>query len=393
MEKLKVCVADCLDMVSITLETNDNPNRIFESLNNTGMPLNAFDLIRNYTFMSIRDPQKQDEAYEKYWYPMQEELGREQSVDRQTMFFWRYLAMDGDLPKRERGVIFDGVRKLIGADDDAIVNALKEFLEFSGYYMEVVDPFNHGTREAISERIIRIVLWGASNAANTFLMKAISHLHRGDIREDELATAIDNLESFLVRRHLRGYTQAGLRDIFARILKQARFVENQFVSTTLRVLGNYYWPNDADFIQGFSWFHLYVHNARYPRAWLILSSLERSFGSKESPDPGGENITIEHIMPQALTKEWRDALGPNSDEIHARLLDTLGNLTLTGYNPEMSNKPFREKKPFLAESSFALNSSLKNLDEWNAETIEQRGRELAELAAKIWRRPDIPGAR
>ena len=388
LRKLANCIAARLDMVSITLNPNDNPNRIFESLNYTGLSLNAFDLIRNYVFMNIRDPRKQDDAYEKHWYPMQEKLAHK-DVDRHTMFFWRYLAKDGDLPKRERGVIFDGVRNLIGpdADDDAIVNALKEFHEFSDYYMEVVDPFKHGTSEAISERIDRIALWGAANAANTFLMKALSHVHRGDIREDELATVIDMIESFLVRRHMRGYTQAGLRDIFARILRQGRFVENEFVKSSLSVLRKYYWPNDADFIQGLLRRHLYAHSARYPRAWFILSRLERSFGSKESPDPNGEDISIEHIMPQNLTREWRDALGPNSVEIHSRLLHTLGNLTLTGYNPEMSDKPFHEKKTILAESNFALNSSLKKLDEWNAETIERRGRELAERAATIWRRP------
>ena len=388
LRKLANCVAARLDIVSITLNPNDNPNRIFESLNYTGLSLNAFDLIRNYVFMNIRDPRKQDDAYEKHWLPMQEELGRE-NPERQTMFFWRYLAKDGDLPKRERGVIFDGVRDLIGpdADDDAIVNALKEFHEFSDYYMEVVDPFKHGTSEAISERIIRIFWWGAANAANTFLMKAISHVHRGDIREDELAKVIDMIESFLVRRHMRGYTQAGLRDIFARILRRARFAENEFAGSALNVLRNYYWPNDHNFVQGFLRRPLYVHSARYPRARLILNRLEREHPrkSKEAPDPNGEKISIEHIMPQNLTREWQDALGPNSVGIHSRLLHTLGNLTLTGYNPEMSDKPFHEKKTWLAESNFALNSSLKELDEWNAETIQRRGRELAELAAKIWR--------
>ena len=390
LRKLVNCIASRLDMVSITLDGNDNPNRIFESLNYTGLTLDAADLIRNYLFMNIRDSTKQDAAYDKHWFPMEERLGQ-----LQEPFFWRYLMMDGSLPKRERDIVFDGVRNLIGpnADDDAIVNALKEFHEFSDYYMKTVSPIKHGTSDAISERIIRIFEWGAANAANTFLMKAISHVHRGDIRDDELATVIDMIESFLVRRHLHGYTQSGLRNIFARMLREARFVKNEFVESSLSVLRKYYWTNDADFVQAFSWFRLYVPNARYARARLILNTLENSLRLKhpskfkESSNPNGKKISIEHIMPQNLTREWRDALGPNSVEIHSRLLHTLGNLTLTGYNPEMSDKPFREKKTWLAESNFALNSSLKKLDEWNAETIQRRGRELAERAATIWRRP------
>ena len=386
LRNLVNCIAARLDMVSITLDRNDNPNRIFESLNNTGLTLDAADLIRNYLFMNIRDPRKQDAAYEKHWFPMQEKLHW-----RQPHFFWRYLMMDGSLVKWEREVIFDGVRNLIGPDagDDAIINALKEFHEFSAYYLEAVWPREHRTNRAISERITRLHQWGV-DAANTFLMKAISHVHRGHIGANKLETVIEMIESFIVRRHVTGFTQSGLRNIFARMLREADFNEKSFVESSLNVLRNYRWANDHDFIQGFSRRELYVPNARYPRAWLILSRLERSFGSKETPDLNGEKVSIEHIMPQALTNEWRDALGPNSVEIHARLLHTLGNITFTGYNSEMSNKPFREKKPFLAESSFALNSSLKNLDEWNAETIEQRGRELAERAAAIWRRPNPP---
>ncbi len=385
LRKLVNCIASRLDMVSITLDGNDNPNRIFESLNYTGLTLDAADLIRNYMFMNILDPQKQDAAYEKYWYPMQESLDR-----RQERFFWRYLMMDGSLIKLERDVIFDGVRNLIGpgVDDDAIINALKEFHEFSDYYLEAVLPIAHGKNRAISERIHRLHQWGV-DAADTFLMKAISHVRLGHIGANELEAVIEMIESFVVRRHVTGFTQSGLRNIFARMLREAEFNENSFVESSLHVLRNYRWANDQDFIQGFLRRELYVANARYPRAWIILStlerSLERSLRLKEPPNL--ENASIEHIMPQNLTRQWRDALGPNSVEIHSRLIHTLGNLTLTGYNSEMSDKPFREKKTFLAQSSFALNSSLKDLDEWNAETIEQRGRELAERAATIWRRP------
>lgn len=386
LEKLKVCVADCLDMVSITLETNDNPNRIFESLNNTGVQLNAFDLIRNYTFMNIRAADKQDAAYEKYWYPMQEKLGRAEG--RQTAFFWRYLMMDGSLPRNAREDIFNGVKREIGDaanGDESIIEALRRFHEFSDYYLQVVDPYRYGKHEQVSRRIHRLISWDFE-ISQSFLMKALSHVESGDIKPSELACVAAMIESFVIRRHSQGYNQAGLRDLFAGMSANVDF-ENDFVESSRERLMNWRWgwPDDDSFIRGLLGIRLYVPR-RLRRTRLILDTLERALPSKEKADLSDGNITIEHIMPQTLTNEWRRALGPDADEIHGRWVDTLGNLTLTGYNSELSNMPFSDKKAILAESKFSLSASLKNMDEWNAETIEWRGRKLAEIAAKEWPR-------
>ena len=390
LEKLKIRVTDCLDMVSVMLEADDNPNRIFESLNYTGLSLSAADLIRNYLFMNIRDPYKQDAAYEKHWYPMQERLAHD-DVDRQSMFFWRYLMMDGSLPKRERGEIFEGIKREIGgdADDKSIIEALRRFHEFSRCYLQVVAPSVYGKHKEVTRQINRLRWWGL-DISYSFLMKALSHVKSDDIAPSDLAKVVRMLESFVVRRHALGYNQSGLRVLFSRMSANVDF-ENDFVESSKRHLVRQGWPDDDAFIRGLVRRRLYVPS-RSSRARLILNTLEHSLRReslsefKESRDPNDENITIEHIMPQNLTREWRDALGPDSVEIHSRLLHTLGNLTLTGYNPEMSDKPFRKKKTWLAKPNFALNSSFKNLDEWNAETIEQRGRKLAELAAKLWTR-------
>lgn len=385
LEKLKIRVTDCLDMVSITLEGDDNPNRIFESLNYTGLSLSATDLIRNYLFMNIRDPRKQDDVYEKHWYPMQEELSRAKNVDRQTMFFWRYLMMDGSLPKRERGEIFDGIKSEIGdeADDESIIKALRRFHDFSNYYLQVVDPFRYGKHERVSHQINRLTRWDFE-ISYSFLMKALSYVESGDIAPVELANVAAMIESFVIRRYSQGYNQAGLRDLFAGMSASVDF-ENNFVESSRERLMSWRWPDDNSFVRGLVNIRLYVPR-RLRRTRLVLNTLERALSVKEIADMSGENITIEHIMPQKLTNEWRDALGPDADIVHERWLHTLGNLTLTGYNSELSNMSFGDKKAILTESKFSLNSSLKDLDEWNAETIEQRGRNLAELAAKLWTR-------
>ena len=382
LAKLKNCVSNCLVMVSITLDDVDSPNRIFESLNNTGLPLNAADLIRNYTFMNIRDADKQDSAYENHWYPMQESLDSHQEI-----FFWHYLMVDGNLPNQEMGTIFNGIKAEIGGalDDNSIIEALRRFHEFSNYYLQVVDPNQYGEHEQVSLQINRIHNWEL-NTSYSFLMKALSYVKSGDIDPSELAKVAAMIESFVIRRYCQGYNQSGLRDLFVSMSANVDF-ENNFVESSRERLMNWRrgWPNNDRFISGLMSVRLYVPS-RLARARLILDTLERALSGKEKTDLSDGNITIEHIMPQKLTNEWRDALGPDANEVHSRWIDTLGNLTLTGYNSELGNMPFSDKKAILAESKFSLSESIKDLDEWNAETIEQRGRELAKLAAKLWPR-------
>ena len=145
-----------------------------------------------------------------------------------------------------------------------------------------------------------------------------------------------------------------------------------------------YWPRDNEFRNGFMRFRLYSPSG-LNRARLVLTRLERSLPGKEKAVIDSD-ITIEHVMPQALSDEWRAALGSDAAEIHAELLHTVGNLTLTAYNRELGNKPFSEKKRCLAKSKFSLSDSITDCDEWNEETIRRRAQYLADYAVKIWPR-------
>ena len=303
------------------------------------------------------------------------------------MFFWRYLMMDGNLPKLARGEIFERIKREIGgdADDESIIKALRRFHEFSCCYLQVVDSSRYGKHKGVTRQINRLRQWGL-NISYSFLMKALSHVESGDISESDLENVARMLESLAVRRHALGYNQTGLRALFARMCANVDF-ENDFVESSRRHLlrqGWRGWPNDDAFIRGLAGRRLYVPS-RLARVRLVLDTLERKLAGKEVVDLSSKEITVEHIMPQKLTSEWRDALGTDADEIHSRWLHTLGNLTLTGYNPKLGVMPFGDKKAILT-GKISLNSSLKKLDEWNAEKIEQRGRELAELATKLWPR-------
>ena len=378
LRKMKTCITSHLDVVSITLEQDDNPNRIFESLNYTGMSLGASDLIRNYLFMNIRDSNEQDRVYDKYWYPMQEKLGRLMGA-----FFWRYLMMDGSLPRNDRDAIFNGVRKLAGDNPtgEQIVKAMEKFNRFSRYFAQLVWPDSSGLNDSMLVQIRRLNQWEV-NVARPFLMKAVDHVNSGVIKEEALVEVMSMIESFVIRRAACSVPTNSLRLRFTQMAARVDFED--FVESTRQHLSDWDWPSDDRFLDGFIRFRLYVP-ARLQRTRLILDSLQRSFCQKEPPALTGQ-ITIEHIMPQKLSDEWITDLGSNSIDVHAQWLHTVGNLTLTGYNPELGNMPFPDKKAKLACANFALSSSIQEYDAWTGDSIQERGCELAERALQIWSR-------
>ncbi len=149
------------------------------------------------------------------------------------------------------------------------------------------------------------------------------------------------------------------------------------------------WPDDESFIRSAIEFQLYRREHRKCRT--ALHSIELAYGHKEAPDLAP--MQIEHVMPQSLPKgeagkEWRAYLGESADRQHKLWLDTLGNLTLTGYNGNLSNKGFTEKKRIFAESKLSMNESIASSDSWTIEKIRARGRQLAEKLAGIWTRPE-----
>ena len=144
------------------------------------------------------------------------------------------------------------------------------------------------------------------------------------------------------------------------------------------------WPNDKEFRDGLVTYQLY-EGSRSEQRRLIIETFEQDYEHKEPAELKG--LTVEHIMPQDLTDEWRAALGSDANAIHARLLHTLGNLTLTGYNPELSNRPFNEKRRLFQDSNLAMNRNIAEDTEWGPEQIRSRAERLTERAIEIWPGP------
>lgn len=160
--------------------------------------------------------------------------------------------------------------------------------------------------------------------------------------------------------------------------------KGQLVQSLMRFLSGYGWPDDDRFRKTILEFPLYQREGK--KCHLILEELEKAFGRKELVDLN--TTTIEHIMPQTLTDEWTAMLGETWSHVHKIYLHTLGNLTLTGYNPEMSNRPFSEKKRELLKSNLRLNREVAAAEVWDGPAIKTRSEKLSKKVVGIWKSHD-----
>lgn len=373
--KIKSCITDYLNLVSIRLDQDDSPHRIFESLNNTGQPLTASDLIRNYIFMSIPTEEEQAACYNKYWYPMQQRMEKELSP-----FVWRHLMKDGNLLRYDD--VYEEMREYIDEGDETIVQQVLEDLDrYSQYYVKFWRPDPNEESLEVRAQFERLNAWEV-DVAYPFLLTAMHKRATGVITDEDLLQLLRMIESYVVRRSICGIPTNRLRRIFALMSNQVS--DDKFVETCRDYLIDNEWPTDDRFHEIFQTARIYVRS-RLARARLILASLEKSFKHHE-PIEMTDKITIEHLMPQTLNDEWRQELGPEFYRVHEELLHSIGNLTFSGYNQEMGNASFEYKKQILAESHFEMNRSIVQAEHWTEHEIRARAKELADRAVQIWRR-------
>jgi uncharacterized protein with ParB-like and HNH nuclease domain len=375
LEKLYDVIRNHLVLVSIVLDKDDNPYLIFESLNAKGKPLAQADLIRNFFFMRLH-PNSQERMYGDHWRPTQEKLG-----ESLTEFIRHFLMRDGGLVRK--GDVYVTLKEQIeNHDQEQIVGYLKELASFANYYCRLLDPKVVELRPAIAERLDRLNR-NEATTAYPFLLNVYHGDTIGSVSEGEFATVLDCLETFLIRRFVCGVATAGLNRVFAQLYGQACQAGN-LVDGVRSILADKNFPRDKQFRDQFSITKIYGGD-RTPKARLILDRLEVANGHKEQVDLG--KLTIEHVMPRTPTEWWRRNLGEDWEAVHAEWLDTIGNLTLTGYNSELSNADFGSKCALLQESHCQLNKYFIGVQAWDEQAIAKRGEFLAEKALEIW--PDF----
>ncbi len=373
-----------LAFVSITARGDDNVYRIFESLNNTGMKLTQGDLLRNYIFMRLGA--KGEEAYSTWWLPMQDRLS---TSDLEALFWMVQIVADSEV---KQGDIYSAQQERMDKlTADEVFDEVRRFSGLSKILQVMRDPSRDKVfGSEISRRLKRLSAWG-TGTADPLILWLLSRAAGKEIGLDEVERCLAILESFFVRRLLVGATSSGLSRIMLRAPSDMR--SDVPVAEALALYlstGRKFYASDEQIREAALTKPLYFMGGPHQKK-LLLQWLEETYGSKEPIDLS--RATIEHVMPQTLTPHWREALAAEADadesaeSIHEAIHHTLGNLTLSAYNSELSNRDFDDKRVLLAESGIRLNAEIAKYEKWSRSEILERGRQLGERIIKEWIAP------
>lgn len=378
-----------LQIVNITLDRAvDDAQAIFESLNSTGKELSESDLIRNYVLMGL-EPLEQTYVYEHLWRPMEQLFIYETQGTVMDAFFRHYLTMKlSRIPKQGR--VYEEFKLYhLNCEFGTIRELCQDLLEYAKYYTNIVFKRNTDTElKKLYEDIIDLRM----EVSYPFLLIIHHDCVEGRITSDELKEILRLCISYVLRRAICEIPTNSMNKTFATLKNYIRPDDYLKSVKAFFVMQDTYkeFPDDDTFEGAFVSRDIYNMRARN----YILSRLE-NFENKASITI--ENYTIEHIMPQNkhLSFEWQADLGDEWQEVQKKYLHTIGNLTLTAYNSEMSDRPFLEKMDMpggFKESALRLNKYVVLQNKWNEKHIQERANELAKKAESIWPYPILTAA-
>ena len=378
-----------LQIVNITLDRAvDEAQAIFESLNSTGKELSESDLIRNYVLMGL-EPLEQTYVYEHLWRPMEQLFIYETQGTVMDAFFRHYLTMKlSRIPKQGR--VYEEFKLYhLNCEFGTIRELCQDLLEYAKYYTNIVFKRNTDTDlKKLYEDIIDLRM----EVSYPFLLKIHHDCVEGRITSEELKKILRLCISYVLRRAICEIPTNSMNKTFATLKNYIRPDDYLNSVKAFFVMQDTYkeFPDNDTFEGAFVRRDIYNMRVRN----YILSRLE-NFENKAPITI--ENYTIEHIMPQnkKLSFEWQAELGAEWQEVQKKYLHTIGNLTLTAYNSEMSDRPFLEKMDMpggFKESALRLNKYVVLQNKWNEKHIQERANELAKKAESIWPYPILTAA-
>lgn len=380
-----------LEGVSVILDKDDDAQMIFESLNSTGQDLTDVDLIRNYLLMNCK-PSEQEKLYNNYWLKLESKLNK-----NFTEFVRDYLSLKNGL------VVQNGKNKVYTAFKKYYINNyadkgiqleefLKIWLDYAEAYSMLLNPNTNTDKKHVLENSLNDTIKLNMKTTYPFLLGILYDYNEGLISYEDTANILKLIESYSVRRSICSIQGGALSQAMASLYKEVKevnkdeFYDNTYDKIATKLVSintNAYFPKDVQFRDEFTTRDMYSS----PLRRYILDKLENSFQSKEIVNL--DNLTIEHVMPNTITDEWKRYLDiEDVEEFHEQYKNRIGNLTLTAYNSEMGQKLFDEKKNNSEFSRLCLNKYFENIEVWNKEEIETRGNELFKIAVTIWPFPN-----
>lgn len=373
-------------IVDVSLDReHDNPQLIFESMNSTGKELTQADLIRNYILMGL-EYELQSKLYENYWRPMERDFGQEAYQTYFDAFMRHYLTVKTkEIPKIDN--VYEAFKKYHMEENLSIESLVADIRVYSKYFCKMALEQEEDKELSYAFKDLKEL---RVDVAYPLLLELYSDYNNGHLSKDDFEKAIRLIESYVFRRAVCAIPTNSLNKTFANFIKSIkkdRYLES--IQAIFILLTSYKrFPKDDEFKRDLLNKDLY--NFRNKSYWL--RRLE-NFGRKERVDING--YTIEHIMPQNknLSQEWKNTLGANWQDVQTQWLHTLGNLTLTGYNSEYSDKSFEEKRDMeggFSKSPLELNKYLRDPNLiWNEDAIKNRASILSNQATNVWVCPKL----
>lgn len=381
-----------LSLVSISLDKDsDNPQMIFESMNSTGKDLSQTDLLRNYLLMDLT-PEKQTRLYKTYWKPMEELFGEDiykNDVNKFDYFIRDFLTLKSDTGYICKiNNVYENFKRYYLDNNCEKFAVLKDLFTYAKYYACI---------DLLQEKDDELKLYWQefkkldSHVVYPFLLKLYDDYSRQILIKEDFKKILQVVISYLWRRAICEIPTNSLSKTFATLYQAVD--KEDYVNSIIKafVFKSSYkrFPSDYEVREKLQTKDIYHFRLRK----YLLEALENYY-HKEPIDLNTANYTIEHIMPQNIEHNllWQQMLGEDWQEVHSLYLHTLGNLTITGYNAEMSNKSFGEKvngESGFKHSHLKLNESIAQCDVWNKKSIQRRTNILTDIILKIWKYPEF----
>lgn len=385
-----------LIFVEISLERGkDDPQRIFESLNSTGLELTQSDLIRNFILMDL-EPKEQNKVFENIWNPIEEnarDLSKQNSLV--SDFIRDYITLKTKKIPNKNKVYIEFKKLYAQKSDDDFNQELENIKQLSFHYKKLINPntiSDHKLRKEI-EYISRLEI----NVAFPFLLQVFDDSENGIIDSETLLKVVKLIQSYAWRRFVVGLPTNALNKIFMTLYSEIdheEYYDSLEIALIRKKQGGKF-PTNEDLkiaLQDKDLYNIKAKNRNY------MFELLENYNNREYVDTSNEKITIEHIFPRNPNEDWKTTMSETEYTLFKdRYLNTIGNLTLSGNNGALSNKSFNSKKEMNNDggeqgykySRLWLNHYLKEIDNWSIKEYNDRSEFIFERFLSIWQYPSI----
>jgi Protein of unknown function DUF262 len=380
LQRLTHIVASQLSFVAITLDGEDNPYRIFESLNAKGMPLTQGDLLRNYFFMRL-PPSEHETWYSTVWSPMQRRLG-----DRFDDYMRDYLVKEGT-PVKPDEVYQEWRKRLTPLDDEAIRATLRDLAQWSLTYDQILHP-QREMDAGVRKQLARLTAWSRTvvHPFEPLLLRLHADYRANVLSAEQMREMLLSIESFFVRRLFTSAPQTDENQLLIQVYNSVASAGDRaqaFVDALSRPQVG--WPDDAAVL---------VHVVRYPLYFgshpdqrkLIFEALEDSY--PHTRPMTYDQLELQLITPLLPREDWLNELGV-SERDYWSIVGTLGNFTWVprGRAPDLGVAERKKELLRMTRYELELVRDFASIERWTVAEIEARSKRLGERAVSVWPGP------